>query len=103
MLSDIPATGKHKWSKYTVIKKATVFAQGQENGDIRRTAQRSVHGKSSESSRNCSCKGQSKRNKNRKCRDYSKSRKRASMQNCHGSYYIVEYLKRRLQKCMPAL
>lgn len=29
-LSDIPATGKHKWSKYTVTKKATVFAQGQE-------------------------------------------------------------------------
>ena len=43
MLSDIPATGKHKWSKYTVIKKATVFAQGQENGDIRRTAQRSTN------------------------------------------------------------
>lgn len=29
-LSDIPATGKHKWGKYTVTKKATVFAQGQE-------------------------------------------------------------------------
>ena len=28
--SDIPATGKHKWGKYTVTKKATVFAQGQE-------------------------------------------------------------------------
>ena len=29
-LPDIPATGKHKWGKYTVTKKATVFAQGQE-------------------------------------------------------------------------
>lgn len=43
MLSDIPATGKHKWSKYIVTKKATVFAQGQENGDIRLTAQRSTN------------------------------------------------------------
>lgn len=41
--SDIPATGKHKWSKYIVTKKATVFAQGQENGDIRLTAQRSTN------------------------------------------------------------
>ena len=40
--SDIPATGKHKWSKYIVTKKATVFEQGQEIGDNTLTAQRST-------------------------------------------------------------